>query len=304
MSLYVDPKQSIIDATNTANATNLTLSDVTFGAVSVASDDVIAASGKNSSVRLTGNGTTWSGTVVVNYTRLDLNDLTVLIGDTLKVAPNVTSVGDLIKYFNYFYGMVLTSSDLETTDVITLDADGSGTITVRAKVDSYGWIGSYALKLVKGDDIVDYAITDSSLSGLNYPTNQSAKGQAPLLLYGIDFTSQKTALESIALNTAFTSSSAGTDGGVLISAINTAYGSTLVTMGTSAAVYNLYQSKAVYRGLNSSDFATNQSYKYVMMIQLADGTGNNGVPTTAYNSGFIGLVYLHYNDPIDTNATN
>ena len=303
MSLYVDPKQAIIDATNTANATALKTTDVTFGLPAVASDDVQAASGKNTSVRLTGNGTTWSGTVVVNYTRRNLNDLTTLVGDTLKVAPNVKTVADLIKYFNYFYGMVLTADDLEVSDVITLDGNGAGTITVRAKSGSYGWVGSYPLKLVKGDDIVDYAVTDVSLDGLRYPTNQTGVGQGPLALYGYDFTQYKTLLDSFPTGTVLKDTAANSPT-VNLAAAFTA----LDTAGswgslTSASARNIYMSKVVYQGLNKPEFSTNQAYKYVLMIQLADGSNDNGVGTTKYNTAFMGVLYIHYNDPVDSSST-
>lgn len=303
MSLYVDPKQAIIDATNTANATALKTTDVTFGVPGVASSDVQAASGKNTSVRLTGNGTTWSGTVVVNYTRRNLNELTTLVGDTLKVASNVKTVADLIKYFNYFYGMVLTADDLETTDTITLDSNGAGTVTVRAKSNSYGWIGSYPVKLVKGDDIVDYAVTDVSLNGLNYPTGQTAVGQGPLALYGYDFTSYKSLLDSLVTGTVLSDTAANTPTvnlAAAFTALDTPNGWGSLT---SASVRNIYMGKVVYQGLNKPEFSTNQAYKYVSMIQLPDGTGNNGTTTTKYNTGFVGLLYLHYNDPVDANAT-
>lgn len=304
MSLYVDPKQAIIDATNLANATALKTTDVTFGAAAEASSDTQAASGKNTSVRLTGNGTTWSGTVVVNYTRRNLNDLTTLVGDTLKVASNVQTVADLIKYFNYFYGMVLTTDDLITTDTISLDTNGAGTVTVRAKPDSYGWVGQYVVKLVKGDDIVDYAVTDTSLSGLNYPTNQSTVGQAPLALYGYDFTAYKALLDTLPTDTVLNSTAANTGSTNLAAAFTALDTAGAWTSSSSSSVRNIYMGKVAYNGLNKPEFATNQTYKYVAMIQLSDGSGNNGVPATPkYNTGFMGMLYLHWNDPIDASST-
>lgn len=299
MSLYVDPKQSIIDAVNAANATTLKLTDVTFGAPAVASSDVQSASGKNTSLRLTGNGSTWSGSVVVNYIRRDLNDLTKLVGSKLKVAK-VAQVHDLIKYLNYLYGMVLTTDDLEN-DPVALDENGAGQITIRAKAGSFGWIGSYALTLSKGDAIIDYALTDTSLDGLNYPTNQSAKGQAPLALYGFDFTGSKATIDVMKVGDSFTST-ANDAAGVKLAADITKLDSSGWAVGTSSSARNLYQAKVVYNGLNKPEFATNQNYKYVLMLQCPDGSGNNGVPTTAYNTAFFGVFYLHYNDPEDANA--
>lgn len=299
MSLYVAPKQAIIDATNTQNATSLKLTDVTFGAVLIASDDVVTTTGKNSQVKLTGNGSTWSGSVVVNYNRLKLSDIGVLTSTTLKVAA-VTSVYGLINYLNYFYGMVLTTDDL-IDDPITLDSNGAGTVTVRAKDTSYGWIGSITLNLVKGDAIVDYALTDLSLSGINYPTGQSIRAQAPLALYGWDFTSQKAAMDAVTLNQVFSVAGATSPGGVLGAAIQ-AVSSVAWTCVSSASGYNLYGGKVVYTGLNNAQLATNPAYKYVVMIQLADGTGANGTVATAFNNTFTGVIVLHYNDPEDPNA--
>jgi hypothetical protein len=299
MSLYVAPKQAIIDATNTQNATSLKLTDVTFGQVLVASDDVVSTTGKNSQVKLTGNGTTWSGSVVVNFNRLNLSDIGILTSTTLKVAA-VDSVFDLVNYLNYFYGMVLTTDDL-IDDPIALDDSGAGTVTVRANPTSYGWIGSIALTLVKGDAIVDYTLTDLSLDGINYPTGQSAKSQAPLVLYGWDFTAQKSALDAVTLNQVFTTIGGASPGGVLAAAILAVTGTTW-TCSATAGAYNLYQGKVVYTGLNNAQLATNPAYKYVVMIQLADGSGANGTVATAYNNTFYGVIVLHYNDPEDPNA--
>lgn len=298
MSLYVDPKQSVIDAVNTANATSLKLTDVTFGDPTVAPDDVVTTTGKNTQVRLTGNGSTWTGTVVVNYTRLDLNDLLTLTSNTLRVGP-VTSTWDIINYLNFYYGMILTTADIKKED-ITLDGTGAGTTTLHAEDKSFGWRGSVTLNLVKGDDLVDYAVTDLSLSGINYPTGQSAKGQAPLVTYPYDFTSSKaTAMDVFkvgdVLGTAVSSTSVTALLNAMIAAINnSSYVWQSVSTNTNR---NLYNGKVVYNGLNSAEFSSNQAYKYVMMVQLSDGTGNNGVVGTSCTD-FVGMLYFHYNDPV------
>jgi len=301
MSLYVDPKLAIITATNTQNATSLLLTDVVFGQVVVASDDTVTTTGKNSQVKLTGNGTTWSGSVTVNFNRLNLSDIAVLTSNTLKV-DTVTRVYDLIKYLNYFYGMVLTTDDL-IDGPIALDSNGAGSVTLQASATSYGWIGSVTLNLVKGDAIVDYVLTDLSLSGINYPTGQSAKAQGPMALYGWDFTAQKAVLDALTLNTVFNATGTSTPGGTLATAITSVTGSTW-TNTTSAGAQNLYQGKVVYAGLNNGLLNTNPAYKYVVMVQLADGTGANGTVTTAYNSAFYGVLIIHYNDPEDPNAVS
>lgn len=222
------------------------------------------------------------------------------MGSTLKVASNVQTVADLIKYLNYYYGMVLTANDVIGSDPITLDSNGAGTVTVRAQSGSYGWIGSYALTLSKGDDIIDYAVTDVSLSGLNYPTNQSAVGQAPLALYGYDFTAYKALLDTFTTGTVLNSTAANSPTVNLanaFTALDTAFGWGSLS---SATARNIYMSKVVYQGLNKPEFSTNQAYKYVLMIQLADGSDGN----TKYNTGFMGVLYVHYNDPSDANATS
>lgn len=296
MSLYVDPKQSVIDAVNTANATSLKLTDVAFGDPTVAPSDVVTTTGKNTQVRLTGNGSTWTGSVVVNYTRLNLADLVTLTSNTLKVGP-VTTTWDIVNYLNFYYGMILATTDIKKEDV-SLDGNGAGTVTLHAEDKSFGWLGSVTLNLVKGDDLVDYAVTDLSLSGIDYPTGQSAKGQAPLVAYPYDFTSSKDFITTLTANTVL-AAGAGTNGAqlatILSNAINNA--SYVWTANTTATNRNVYNSKVVYNGLNSSQFASNQSYKYVMMVQLSDGTGNNGVVGTSCTD-FVGLLYFHYNDPV------
>lgn len=296
MSLYVDPKKSVIDAVNTANATRLKLTDVTFGVPTVAPSDVVTTTGKNTQVRLTGNGSTWTGSGVVNYTRLNLADLVTLTSNTLKVGP-VTTTWDIVNYLNFYYGMILATTDIKKEDV-SLDGNGAGTVTLHAEDKSFGWLGSVTLNLVKGDDLVDYAVTDLSLSGIDYPTGQSAKGQAPLVAYPYDFTSSKDFITTLTANTVLAAGT-GTNGAqlatILSNAINNAYH--VWTANAAATNRNVYNAKVVYNGLNSSQFASNQSYKYVMMVQLSDGTGNNGVVGTSCTD-FVGLLYFHYNDPV------
>lgn len=297
MSLYVDPKQSVIDAVNTANATSLKLTDVTFGDPTVAPDDVVTTTGKNTQVRLTGNGSTWTGTVVVNYTRLDLNDLLTLTSNTLRVGP-VTSTWDIINYLNFYYGMILTTADIKKED-ITLDGTGAGTTTLHAEDKSFGWRGSVTLNLMKGDDLVDYAVTDLSLSGIDYPTGQSAKGQAPLVAYPYDFTSIKSTLDALPANTKIAVASNSPTVAALVAGLNAAINNASYvwqSVGT-ATNRNLVEAIVAYNGLNSSEFASNQSYKYVMILQLSDGSGNNGVVGT-FCTDFVGKMYFHYNDPV------
>lgn len=308
MSLYVEPKLSILTAANTQNGLALKMTDVTFSTVAVASEDVQTTSGKNSTVQLVGNGTTWNGTVAVNYNRLPLSDLLTLVGSTLKVHQAATTL-DLLRQLNYQYGMVLTADDIVDEPVI-LDGEGKGNVVLKAKVTSYGWIGSVALNIVHGDEVITYAVQDTSLDGLRYPahppTGQNLRPQAPIALYRYDFTSNKALIESIT-DTDLGVVTAGTPAVQLAAAIQAKEVAAGYTpspgweMRTNGAARNLYQSKIVYRGLVTPELKANQLYKYVCMIQLCDGSAQNG--TTASNNttttGFYGILYLHYNDPIE-----
>lgn len=294
MSLYITAKQSILDAANNQNATKLTATDVSFGQPTVAPDDVVTTSGKNTQIRLTGNGTTWTGTVVVNYTRLNLSDIVTLTSDTLRVAA-VSSTKELINYLNYLYGMLLTEDDI-VDEPITLDAQGSGTATINAAAGSLGWVGSVTLKLVKGDAIVDFTLTETSLDGLNYPSGQSTKGQAILVFYPFDFTSLKPTIDKLPEGTVFNNATG--DMGDFLNGINTISGLTWVILNqptTAQKIRNLMYGKVTYNGLNSPEFDTNQDYKYAMFIQLSDGSPN--AIAGNYNSGYYGSLVLHYNDP-------
>lgn len=297
MSLYVSPKQSILDAANAQNATSLTLTDVVFDVPKVAPEDVVATSGKNTQVKMTGNGTTWSGNVVVNYNRLNLADIATLTSGTLRVAA-LTSTLEIINYLNYFYGMVLTSADIND-EPVTLDAQGAGSVTLHAKSTSLGWVGSVTLNLIKGDAIVDYALTDLSLNGIDYPTGQFAKGQGPLVTYPYDFTSIKSTLDQFNAGYKIGVASSFPLVTALLAGMNAAINNASYSwqsVGTTA-VRNLVEGVVAYNGLNSSNFASNQDYKYVMILQLSDGSGANGV-VGAFCSDFVGKLYFHYNDPV------
>jgi hypothetical protein len=297
MSLYVTPKQSILDAANALNGTSLLLTDIAFETPKAAPDDVVTTTGKNTQVRINGNGKTWTGTVVVNYNRLKLSDIITLTSNTLRVAA-LTSTLEVMNYLNYFYGMALTADDIKD-EPVTLNENGSGTVTINAKPDSYGWIGSVTLNLVKGDAIVDFAVTDLSLDGIDYPTKQFAKGQAPLVAYPYDFTSIKSTLDQFTVGYKIGVASSSVLVTALLAGLNSAINNSSFSWGSvgSAAVRNLVEGIVAYNGLNSSEFISNQEYKYVMILQLSDGSGNNGVVGT-FCTDFVGKMYFHYNDPV------
>lgn len=308
MSLYVEAKQAILNAANAQNGLTLKLTDVTFTTVAVASEDVQTTSGKNSTVQLVGNGTTWNGSVAVNYNRLPLSDLLTLVGGTLKVYQ-ATSTLDLLRQLNYQYGMVLTAEDIVDEPVI-LDGDGTGNVVLKAKATSYGWIGSVALSVVHGDEVITYAVQNTTLDGLRYPahppTGQNLRPQAPIALYRYDFTSDKTLIESIT-NAILFDGTPGTPAMRLAAAMQAkevAAGYTPNpgwTLSLTASARNIRLSKVVYRGLVTPELKANQQYKYVCMLQLSDGSGQNGTTTENVTgpSGFYGVLYLHYNDPIE-----
>lgn len=300
MSLYVAPRQAIIESVNTLNSTNLEPSDVTFGTPTVASQDVQTTTGKNTSIRITGTGVKWSGTVVLNYDRLDLADLGTLVGNKLKVV-GVATTHDLIKYLNFYHGMVMTLADIVDSPV-TLDTDGNGSATIVATTGSLGWIGQMTFELSRGDAIVDSALTVTGLAGIDYPTKQSANAQAPLAVYWADFTSEYTMLSGYAVDHVITTADAPLAARMeaIAPSNDNNNGWKVTTTADIWARRNLYNGKVIYNGLNSPELTTNPAYKYVMMIQLSDGTGAHGVVGRS-NTWFVGAVILHYNNPDDLN---
>lgn len=283
---------------NAANGSTLQLTDFSYSNPKPITGGMWqgVASDRNTAIRVTGNGTTYQGSKVIQYNRKDLAQILNLPNFKMAVY-NVATVWDLIPYFAFWTGIKFVQADL-INDPVTLNADGTGTITVRADPNSIGWINSVTINVTKGGIGLDTAVQTTALTGLNYPVSDAVAPPAsatygPAYLYPYDFSANTSTFLSWVAGT-LTQAQADTLVAAL-KAVDIGAGATLwndVASGNSGyTAWNLTGAQIVSNGLNNANtMPTNPNNKYAMVIQLRSDVT---VPS--------GLLYIQYNDPYDPN---
>ncbi|MNK70702.1 hypothetical protein D3C87_901340 [compost metagenome] len=108
-------------------------------------------------------------------------------------------------------------------------------------------------------------------------------------MYGLDFTESKAILEAYQVGTVLGAGDTALRDA--IKAIDTNAGKSLWNLTPGSTTWSLAGAEVVYSGINSALLPTNSSYKYVLGLLL------RGDVTTP-----PGVMYLHYNDPVDPNV--
>jgi len=281
---------SLLYYVNLANATAYTLTDLL-----VSKPQVVEGSWheqvtlKNTVVRLSAApGSPYKGNKQVVYDRLNLANLAGLKGFVVY-AYQIADVHGLIPAIANYTGLHFSTTDLNNVPLVD-NGDGNLKAVLTAHPDSIAWVGSVELIVRPGGVPLDEAVSVPNLPGLNYPTANDTDTFGAVYLYGYDFTTYFTDVSMIAPGVL---SSGNADKLVTaLKALDISSGAALWTNTDGATAWNLKGATVVSNGLNSSSLPTNQSYKYVMALNLAAG-----VITPA------GTMYLHYNDPFDPNAT-
>lgn len=290
MAIYQPSKEVLLAAVNAQNSLNIKLTDITYSAPKdIRGTDQATTTQRNTLVKITATPTgSWTGKKNLFYTRLNIEDIQLLIGDTLQIG-GVEKLHDALIGLNNRYGFAFAPEDLVNTE-LEWEPDGqTGFLDVTAEADSLGWIGKARFKLLKGDESLQTAVTTTTLNGLKYPNgdmgsvNQTAI-LAEIYSYPFDHTVNRDALLAYAPGVL----SAGAGLNNLITLINGVTGTTWVA--TNAASWGLLGAEITYNGLNKAEFPTNSKYKYAMAIKL---------PATTTN--IKGTLYVQYNDPDDPN---
>jgi len=281
---------SLLYYVNLANATSYSLTDLL-----VSKPQVVEGSWheqvtlKNTVVRLSAApGSPYKGNKQVVYDRLNLANLAGLKGFQV-LAYQIPDVHGLIPAIANYTGLHFSTADLNNVPLVD-NGDGNLKAVLTAHPDSIAWVGSVELIVKPGGVPLDSAVVEPNLPGLNYPTANDTDTFGAVYLYGYDFTTYFSDVSMIAPGVL---SSGNADKLVTaLKALDISSGAALWTNTDGATAWNLKGASVVSNGLNSSSLPTNQSYKYVMALNLAAG-----VITPA------GTMYLHYNDPFDPNAT-
>ncbi|AFO71361.1 virion structural protein [Cronobacter phage CR5] len=290
MAIYQPSKEVLLAAVNAQNSLNIKLTDITYSAPKdIRGTDQATTTQRNTLVKITATPTgSWTGKKNLFYTRLNIEDIQQLIGDTLQVG-GVEKLHDALIGLNNRYGFAFEPEDLVNTD-LEWEPDGqTGFLDVTAEADSLGWIGTARFKLVKGDESLQTAVTTTTLNGLKYPNGDMGSVNQTAILaevysYPFDFTTQRDAL--LVFGTGVLAAGATLNN--LVGILNPITGTTWVA--SNAASWGLLGAEITYNGLNKAEFPTNSKYKYAMAIKL---------PATTTN--IKGTLYVQYNDPDDPN---
>ncbi|MNF82720.1 hypothetical protein D3C85_249470 [compost metagenome] len=284
--------EDFLAAINTANSTAFTAADVVIGTPQVVEGTWQGqVTTHNTALRLTAKaGGQYQGTKVLTFDRLKLNELTAAHIPGFRIsAYNKDSVHDLIPMIAYWTGIHFTTDDL-IDNPLTDNGDNTWTAILSAKPGSIGWIGNVSVIVKKGSAPINEMVQVTSLPGLNYPTPLDTDTYGQLYLYGYDFTSYFTQVQALAPGVI--NSTQADELVTMLKAVDISAGKALWTNTPGGTAWNLSGATVVSNGLNSVSLPTNPAYKYVLALQL-----DPAVLTPA------GVMYLHYNDPFDPNAT-
>lgn len=273
MALYGMPLEAILEAIKTENNVDLVEGEYLYGnpvAIEVGPD------GENTSMTITAKDvqSTYDGSVVIKYKRLDLADLATLISTSVR-GYNLTTIMDVANRLNQLHGLNFTTDDF--VDGPAGLVDGTGTVTLTAKATSRNWIGTVDFNLSPGARPLEDFLTVTKLNGLNYPAARVDKPYAAAYSYWRDFSAARTELSNVQAGT-------GQIDGVrnaLASITGDAWSATV------AQRYSLLGATVTYAGSTVGRTDCNTDYGFVIIVLLDD----------ANSVGLSGSLILHYSEP-------
>lgn len=290
MALYRDARAQVLAAINSSNSLNLKQADVVFGAGEAVAGIVPApTTTKNTRTILTAAPSApYSGKVPVFYDRLSFTK--VFEHTPVNTYAKLRSfrpvrIHDLIPDLNNYYGLELTTADIEDGPLTLVD--GVGSAVIRAKAGSLTWTGEFTVSIIPGDLTLEKHMTVTELKGVDYPSGQSVKGQAEVYSYYYDCSAYEDFLDAIEVT-----DPEGLDvTGVVADFIADITGHAWTV--EAAGDYSLVGAKIVYNGTNSLNKQSNHNFDYIIEIKLSADCAN-----------FAGTLRFHYNKTtsIDTVA--
>lgn len=293
MSVFIDSKKSLLDYLNATNGTTMfTLENLVFSnPAPVAGTWREEVTQKNTFMKVNASETAgFKGRAVVTYDRLQLANFANYKPAAILPAWEPTTTHDLLANVLYYFGLFLSPADIED-DPVVLDENGAGAVVLRAKTTSPLWLGELTVNVIEGGANIADMMTVQSLDGLNYPVaDPSTQVSALLYVYPFDATEWRDQLLDIADGAPLAIEDAQLLA-TIFSTLDAGIGQALWNATPADTAWALEGATVVYSGLNSLAFPTNQSYKYVLGLELR---GDVTIPS--------GRFYLHYNDPDDPDS--
>lgn len=280
MSLYTDPRSTLLSLVERENNITLNPSDYSFTDPTPALPPEESEASYNTFVTLSANtpAAPYVGSVEIYYNRLNLEDL-ALLTDLYIQAPAIATSHDVIEPLNRRYGLNLSVGDLYDHPATT-EADYTK-VRLQAKPSSLGWIGDLTINVTDGDLVLEEYVLTTALGGLNYPTESTDQPFAHFYSFWRDFSDHHGALSLINTGDPMTLE--------VITALDDVTGDLWLNSGP--AEYSLKDAQIIYSGPASGYPNTNSDYPMVLVIRLdpINCTGLSG-----------DLVMHHSDDPYAT----
>lgn len=123
---------------------HLDVTRLSFGVPVLSNDGTVG----NTNIKATGvAGKGFSGTMYLNYDRLDLYDFKFRKPTELTFATTTPTFDELVEEFNSYYGCNLATADIDTTEAIP-EIDVGTTYTLKANAGCLAYLGSITLSLL------------------------------------------------------------------------------------------------------------------------------------------------------------
>lgn len=288
MSLFRTARPQLIAEINRLNGIVLKLSDVVFQpAEAVAGLNPTPSTTKNTrSIMMAAPAAPFTGQVPIYYDRLSLTKVfehTPLNTYAKLRSFNPVRIHDLIPDLNNYYGLELTTADIEDGELSLVD--GVGSAVIRAKPNSMDWTGEFTVTIQPGDLNLEKHLTVTDLNGVQYPSGQSIKGQAEVYSYYFDCSSYADYLDAILVES---------PEGVPVNGAFAAFVADVTGddwTSDAPGNYSLEGAVIVYNGPNSLNKPSNSNYDFICEVVLSGSCAN-----------FAGVLRFHYNKDLSIDS--
>lgn len=180
----------LLDLLNEANVPEKLLSAANVRLVSPVPEDHNGRNTRLTIESIPGRG--YFGEVDIFYRRIPLTDH-VADQDVVRSEVPLTAEA-LIQLLNSTYGLFLSVDDFDAFSVPELTPGSNELLTLTAKTDSLGWLGSITIDFTYGKPYLDAVVGTKALNVMNHPVELGGLQSARMLTWNVDFSSIRDAI--------------------------------------------------------------------------------------------------------------